>query len=252
MDQATEGPEPSTAMPGPMDPFKDRSRTVRFLSNSAHRLKGSLTVMRIYTELIQSGIYGPLGEEASDKVSSIESGIEEMSVFIDEMQDMALLSMLDQSTQPQVFDLEPMIDDLIKGLPPQAQGRMDRPEDAKEDGTISVLARKDLASRALWNLLHFVLDPFEDGERATISCGLDGGRPYLEVLTGREPLGSDEADVLVEAISGDSSALSPGDWKRLTLPLARSFCTSIGSELSISRREGSGFAYRMTFGEPPI
>jgi signal transduction histidine kinase len=247
-------------MPGPYesDPqlealirgsLSSKSEVNYFLGNTAHRLRSTLTVMRIYTELIQSGIYGNIEGDLLEKVAGIGSSIDEISGFIDSMQDLSTASNLPVDMCMKRSDLYAITYDVMKGFTSQQSARIRLT--LSSSPVVEALADEFIARKALGHLISYTLSGSEH-ETPNIELMVDIGDdgPAVVLVSAIEPMGMAEMESLVRSILGDSSALSVQDWKRFSLPMAIFFGNRIGSRLRISKKDDMTWEYRMVFGRP--
>jgi len=223
------------------DPFviEDRNELASFIQNSVHRLRSSLTVMRIYTELIQSGVYGQIEGEMIDKIGSLESAIDELSGYMDVIQDIGSIGTA--SLAPAEIDLYEMSVDVLKGFSSRQRSRV-RLKNPSFPGQVSGYVDRDIASRILKNLIEYSLFNGMPENEVHLNVDLESEVPFIRVWSTADPLGDDESAAMVKALSSTTPPISIQSWRSLSLPIAQRLCSMAGWPMTVEE-EGEGWAY---------
>ncbi|HSK47485.1 MAG TPA: HAMP domain-containing sensor histidine kinase [Coriobacteriia bacterium] len=94
-----------------------------FVAVAAHEIRGPLSAIRLYTELLETGELGELDEPAADAVAAIESASARLTSIVSDLMDSALL---ERGLMPIQFDtvwLEALIEEAVRDAAAMGQSR---------------------------------------------------------------------------------------------------------------------------------
>ncbi|MDG6225474.1 MAG: hypothetical protein QCI82_08170 [Candidatus Thermoplasmatota archaeon] len=248
MDDSIEGAEKIAVMEGLQRSLEDTDRAICMISNFSHRLRSTLTVMRIYTELIQSGACGAVEDDLLDKIGSIESSIDELSEYIDDVQDIGAITNLPPEPYLENNDLYSIVTDVIKGLSSRQSSRL-RLEMSRSPLPISAMADRNLSRKCIRHLISFALSNSAPDEQVALRIDKDGDRPIVAITSYVEPIPESEMLSLVDGLTGNVSSLSTQEWKALPLPISIGYCKRMGGSLSIKELDDGRWSYTILFDE---
>ena len=174
-----------------------------FLANMSHELRTPLNAIIGFSEILQSGMFGPLG---SDRYNEYAGDIHASGTFllgvINDILDMSKIEAGRMCLEREVFDLRPLIDETVHMVAIQAEEKNIAVETAIDE-TMRIDADRRSMKQVLINLLSNAVKFTEDGGSISIraktvsgsvlisikdtGCGIPGaalerlGRPFEQV-----------------------------------------------------------------------
>lgn len=229
----------------------DRRRFAAYLQNSAHQMRTPLTVLRSYTELVQAEFYGPVTREMSDKLETLAINLDELSYFVDQLQDMGLVAWGGVRGERGPSDLFSLLEQVNTEVSPVAKNRgitlvLERP-----GRMIMCDLDMSLSRKALHHLLRYVIltAPVGAEVRAALKEGPE--KVLLVVFGFGELISGPEMSRVLEGMTEVEANLSNSDWERLSLPLCRTLMIAQEGDLTIFTGEGERTVYVLEFLKVP-
>ena len=249
MSGTTEGDEGHAVMDGLQRSLEGTDQAICLISNFSHRLRSTLTVMRIYTELIQSGACGTLEDDLLDKIGSIESSIDDLSEYIDDVQDIGAITNLPPEPYLEKNDLYSIVTDVLKGFSSRQSSRLNL-EMSRSPLPISAMADRNLSRKCIRHLISFALSNSAPDELVGLRIDMEEGSPIIAVTADVEPVPNTEMLDLIDNLTGNISSLSTQEWKALPLPICLGYCRMMGGGITMTELEDGRWRYTLSFKGP--
>ncbi len=94
-----------------------------YISLVTHQLRVPLTSISGYTDMLLTGVVGPLNEKQESFLQTVKRNAGRMNILIQDMSEINRLESGRVSFHPQVFDLTNLIDEVIRDLQPALETR---------------------------------------------------------------------------------------------------------------------------------
>jgi len=219
-----------------------RAKT-EFLANMSHELRTPLNAIIGFSEMIQSGIYGPLGDgRYDDYISSInESGLHLLSL-IDDILDLSKIEVGRIELSESEVDLTEVVESCLMLVREQSQAAKIDLRSANSRGIPPIHADSRRLKQVLLNLLQNAIKFTPEGGtiRAETELMPDGSLQISIADTGIGMKAEDIPRALERFGQIDSSLSRRFDGAGLGLPLSKALMELHGGTLEIKSAPGEG------------
>lgn len=211
----------------------------RFLANMSYEFRTPLTSIGGFAELLQSGMAGPLSEQAQEYVAAIIASVERLSSQIESVLDLTQSEVGLLPIAAEDVDLLAFTTQVVRAREEAIEAKnitLDLRGD-KGAGTVSADARQ--LGRAIGNLLDNAISATPEGGRILVALSRRKAGARIVISDNGEGMKPSE---LARALDGYNPRGSDGkDGKRgLGLPLARQLVEAHGGRLEIQSEKGAG------------
>lgn len=237
--------------PGPdhhlVDLLGDGKRFATYLRNSAHQMRTPLTVLRSYTELLQAELYGPVTKEMMEKLETLGSNLDELSYFVDQLQDMGLIASDPIRVSKGPGDLAALTDLVNNEVAPTARNRNVTLSFERPERTVRADMDMTLSRKALHHLMRYVImtAPINAEVRLAVKDGPD--KVLLIVFGFGELVTGPEMSRILEGMTEIDTNLTNTDWEKLSLPLCRTLMIAQEGDLTIFNDSEDRTVYVLEF-----
>ena len=218
----------------------------RFLNLAAHEMRGPLTVIRGYADLLADGSLGPLTERMTAAVGALRGKAEEMSRLVAMMMDTARLEEGRLELQPVLVDLREVTHEAVGALAPVVAEAHPVTMAECED-PLMVEGDADRLATVIANLVDNAAKYSAPGSPIEVRCGRDGGRATVAVTDRGIGLSEDDMTVLFSrfgrVVSAETSHISGTG---LGLWLAREIAHMHGGEIEVRSARGKGSTFTLS------
>jgi K+-sensing histidine kinase KdpD len=227
--------------------LNDGQRLAAYLQNSAHQMRTPLTVLKTYLELLQAEVYGPVTTEMMERLDALEVNVDELSYFVDQAQDMGLLTAGQYPAPVTRGDLTPLVEGAISELSSSARSRHIGVVLESPEAPVVALFDPILARKALVHMMHYIIltAPVHAEVRAALKRGQE--RSLIVVFGFGELVSGPEMERILDGMTEIETSLTNTDWERLSLPLSRRFMEMQGGDLTIFNDESDRTVYVLEF-----
>jgi signal transduction histidine kinase len=140
-----------------------------FLANMSHELRTPLSSIIGFTELLQSGTFGPLNEKQTHFLENILMSSQHLLALINDLLDLSKIEAGKLVIQPESFPLREALQATVGTLRPQADQKHQSIEVVMEDGVSLITADSTRFKQILYNLLSNAIKFTPEGGKITIT-----------------------------------------------------------------------------------
>ncbi|BAE52420.1 Signal transduction histidine kinase [Paramagnetospirillum magneticum AMB-1] len=223
----------------------NRAKTV-FLSHMSHELRTPLTAVLGYTEMLESGMAGPLPSQHADFVAAISDSGRHLLSIIDEVLDISRIELGSYRIATGPTDLRSIAQECVGMLRPQCVAK-DIQLDLEEGGAMPLVTDSRAVRQVLINLLGNAVKYTEAGGR--ISVGLTRAGQTLRVVVADTGCGiaTDKLAHVFEPFQRvDPLRADPARGVGLGLAICRRIVELLHGDIAIQSEPGRGTAVTLT------
>ena len=152
-----------------------------FLANMSHELRTPLNAIIGFSEILQSGMFGPLGSDRYEEyVSDIHASGAFLLGVINDILDMSKIEAGRMQLEPETLDLAPLIDETLHMIAIQAQEK-DIAVEQSIGETIRIFADKRAMKQVVINLLSNAIKFTGEGGRIRIRAKSVSGAVQISI-----------------------------------------------------------------------
>ncbi len=227
--------------------MKDEGKLISYLQNTSHQMRTPLTLIRSYTELILAELYGPLNPEISDKMETISMNLEEMTYFVDQVQDMGFISSEDSGVELKESDISLLVDKIASDM--SQLGKPRKVTFSLENMEVSHLVVLDqhLTRRALSHILRYVVSTAPYGHDIKVALKPGKERTLVIIFGFGQVLDPDQMTAIVRSMSETESRLTTMEWEKLSLPITKALMEMQGGDLTVLEDDTDKTVYVLEF-----
>ncbi|MFW3147067.1 MAG: sensor histidine kinase [Thermoplasmatota archaeon] len=223
----------------------------KYVDNTAHQMKTPITVIKTYLELILAELYGPITPETGEKISTIDSNISEIIYFIEQIQDVIMLSCGDADPELELQDVCLITKKVAGELSELGRSRQVAIVMEDFDRSIHIPLDEHCTRRVIANLLRHVISTSPRGKTVTVSLDQCDGRLDMSIGAAMVDLSESDLESMLASMFEKDAPLTNIDWERLSVPIASRIMDLQGGRLRISRDETKGSHFILSFNELP-
>lgn len=232
-----------------LEMMKEDGKLISYLQNTAHQMRTPMTLMRSYTELMLAGVYGDLTSEMVEKVETISSNLEEMTYFVDQVQDIGYISNPKMEPVSKKEDISQIVEKITGDISLIGKNRrigfslenLGKPHGMSMD--------QHLTRRALSNLLRYVVSTAPFGHEIKVALKPGKERTLLIVFGFGQVVKDPKMREIVAAMSEMEAKLTTMEWEQLSLPITKAMMEMQGGDLTIFEDENDRTVYVLEFPE---
>ena len=218
-----------------------------FLASMSHELRTPLNAILGFSEILKTGLYGPLGHEKySEYAEYVHKSGAHLLDLINDVLDLSKIDAGKMELRESVFSVRDLVDDSVLLVRDKAGGRVDIR--LLIDGDREVQADKRLIKQILLNLLSNAIKFTPEDGAITVGAGETAGGG-LEIYVADTGIGMDEAQ-LQKAFSHygqvNSKIARAHQGTGLGLPISQSLARLHGGDLVATSEPGHGTRMTLT------
>lgn len=217
----------------------------RFLSGIAHELKGPLTIIQGFIELILAGDAGKVTQLQHEFLTSALNEGDRFKRILDDLSDLARFEATEFSFNLQPVDLSDLLKQMVRSYSGEAARKGIRLEyDISEK--ITILGDWNRLYQAFSNLTSNALKYTEKGTVA-VAAALTGGRAEVTVRDSGIGIDGKDHDKIFELFYRvDSDVARKAGGTGIGLSVAKKIVTRHGGEISVQSEPDKGSVFKVT------
>lgn len=216
----------------------------KFLANMSHELRTPLNSILGFTEMMERGLFGPIGNERySDYLATIRQSGTHLLTLINNLLDLSKIEAGREELHEEDLDVAALLEAAVHAEEPRAQERGLILDCQTRDAPEGLRGDRVKLDQIILNLLSNAIKFTPEGGRVTLAVRQTENGD-CEIRVSDTGCGMDEADI-PRAMSAFAQIRAPYLRARdrgtgLGLPIARSLVEMHGGRLSISSQRGVG------------
>jgi signal transduction histidine kinase len=219
----------------------------QFISVVTHELRIPMTSIKGYTDLILSGMVGPLTEQQEDFLTTVRRNLDRMSVLIRDLSDINHIESGRMKFEFSACSLQAALDDVIHSLREQIEDRqqtlvIDIPADLP-----AIDADRMRLGQVLTNLISNANKYTPDGGMITVRAAAQNGLARIAVQdTGIGISEEDQTRLFTEFFRSDDTAVREQVGWGLGLSIVKKMVEAQAGEISCQSQLGGGSTFTFT------
>jgi K+-sensing histidine kinase KdpD len=227
--------------------MKEEGALISYLQNTAHQMRTPMTLIRSYSELMLAGVYGDLSEDMQEKMETISSNLEEMTYFVDQVQDIGYITNPSLSINISSNDLTHLVEKIASDMDLIGRSRMVTFSLENFESSHEVDMDQHLSRRAVAHLLRYVVSSTPYGNNIKIALKPGKERTLVIVFGFGQVLSKDKMIDIVRSMSEMEAKVTTMEWEQLSLPISRAMMEIQGGDLTIFEDENERTVYVLEF-----
>ncbi len=221
-----------------------------FLAVMSHELRTPLNAIGGYTQLLETGVYGPVSETQATALARIARSQRHLLGLINDVLNMARIETGRVDYQLRDVPLRGVISELGDMIVPQIQSKRLTYKVLLTDEPLMVRTDLEKLIQIVLNLLSNAVKFTAEGGAITLRCGpMDGapGMVLIEVCDTGRGIPADKIQAVFEPfvqVRGESSGNSEGTG--LGLAISRNLARGMGGDLDATSELGKGSCFQLT------
>lgn len=216
----------------------------RFLNLAAHEMRGPLTVIRGYADMLADGSLGPLTERMATALGALRGKADEMSRLVTLMMETARFEEGRMDLRGAPLDLRRVVDDVVAVLSPLIGDA--HAVSVQGDDALTVRGDADRLSTVVANLVDNACKYSPAGAPVEIRCAAAGDRATVSVSDHGIGLSEDDLTVLFtrfgRVVSAETSHIGGTG---LGLWLSREIARMHGGDIEVASTRGEGSTFTL-------
>lgn len=217
----------------------------RFLNLAAHEMRGPLTVIRGYADMLGDGSLGPLTPRMEGALAALRSKADEMSRLVTMMMETARLEEGRLELRASPVDLREVTRDVLRVVGPLV-GEAHQLQSVECDEPLVVDGDADRLSTVVANLVDNACKYSPPGTAVEVRCGRHEGRATVSVTDRGIGLSEEDMGVLFtrfgRVVSAETSHIGGTG---LGLWLAREIARMHGGDIEVRSARGRGSTFTL-------
>jgi signal transduction histidine kinase len=185
-----------------------------FVSFVAHELKTPMTSMKGYTDLLVSGVVGPLTEQQREFLTTIRSNIDRMNTLVSDLNDVTKIQTNNLQIELAPIDFQTVVQETLRPLNKQLEDKEQRLTVNLPEGLPPILADQNRMIQVMTNLVSNAHKYSPQGSEIIIT-----GRLVEKNLDAK---GRDQGPALHISVRDQGIGISEEDLQKLFTPYFRS------------------------------
>ena len=219
-----------------------------FLAVMSHELRTPLNAIGGYSQLVETGVYGPVNQAQIDALARIARSQRHLLGLINDVLNMARIETGRVDYQLRDVPLEGVISELGDMILPQIQSKRLTYRVLLPDDPLLVRTDREKFIQIVLNLLSNALKFTAEGGTITLRCGPMASAPAMVLVevcdTGRG-IPADKIEAVFEPfvqVRGDSGN---SEGTGLGLAISRNLARGMGGDLDVTSELGKGSCFRL-------
>lgn len=227
--------------------MKDEDNLISYLENTAHQMRTPMTLIKSYTELLLAEVYGYLGPDVRQRIETISTNLDELTYFVDQVQDMGLISNENIILDTGLSDLSEIVEKIAGDVSSIGSSRNVNFGFENLDDVHLIRVDQYITRRAVSHLLRYVVSTAPVGNNIKLVAKVGKERTLLIVFGFGEVMSKEHMERIVKSMSEKEAKLTTMEWERLSLPIAKALMDLQGGGLTIFEDEDDRTVYVMEF-----
>lgn len=227
--------------------IKNEDNLISYLQNTAHQMRTPMTLIKSYTELLLAEVYGDLCPDVRSKIDTISTNLDELSYFVDQVQDIGLITNEDIVLNPGMSDITEIVDKIAGDISSIGSSRNVTFRTENLDGPHKVMIDQHITRRAVAHLLRYVVSTAPVGNKIRITAKVGKERTLLIVFGFGKVMSKEQMESTVRSMSEKEAKLTTMEWERLSLPISKALMDLQGGGLTIFEDEDERTVYVLEF-----
>ncbi|HFE66137.1 MAG TPA: GAF domain-containing sensor histidine kinase [Chloroflexi bacterium] len=218
-----------------------------FVSLVAHELRVPMTSIKGYTDLMNSGMAGPLSDMQKEFLTVIKRNLERMSSLIRDLSDINRIESGRMKFDFQDFDLQTIVDDVLGSLRERIEARNQTLVVEMGEGLTAVYADPTRIAQVLANLVSNANKYTPDGGQITVR--VEQGERFTAVTVQDNGIGisaEDQAQLFTQFFRSEDQLVREQQGWGLGLSIVRKMVEAQNGEISFESELGKGSAFTFT------
>ena len=217
-----------------------------FLANMSHELRTPLNSINGFSDVLLTGIGGPLTEKQREYLADIRGSGDHLLALVNDVLDLSRVEAGRMELRPTEFDLRETIEGVQHSVAPLAEQKGQRLT-LEADGAGTVRLDQARFRQVLLNVLSNAVKYTPDGGSITTSVARADGRVRISVRdTGVGIAPADQARVFDDFARIESGYSKTQQGTGLGLALARRLTRAMGGDITLESVSGEGSTFTIT------
>lgn len=218
-----------------------------FVSAVSHELRTSLTSMRMYTDLLDTGDVGELTEQQKLVVNNLKSTVGRLTRMVDDLNVVSLLELGRFGLNIDEFDLGDLVDSAKVSCQPVCDERGVTIVNEVSGSDLKVSADRGRTHQILVNLLNNAGKYGDENSEVIVAAAADSGFVTISVTDSGPGIADEELERIFENFYRSTDArISRVSGSGLGLSIARGLVEAQGGKLWVESVVGSGSTFSFT------
>ena len=227
--------------------MREEGNLISYLQNTSHQMRTPMTLIRSYTELILAELYGPLEPEIKERMETISSNLEEMTYFVDQVQDIGYISNGKTRANIREYDLTGLIEKIaidisLIGMTRDVKFKLENLEEP-----FNIHIDQHLTRRAVSHLLRYVISTAPHGSEVKLALKPGKERVLFIVFGFGQVMDKDQMAEIVRSMSETEARFTTMEWEKLSLPITKAMMEMQNGDLTIFEDENNRTVYVLEF-----
>jgi protein-histidine pros-kinase len=220
----------------------------RFLASMSHELRTPLNAILGFTGTLLMGLPGPLNEDQTQQLRTVQANGRHLLALINELLDLARIESGKIELNIEPIDCMELLEDVAVGLRPLAADKDIALDVEAADGPVMVQSDRRALKQILINLTNNAIKFTDDGGvrlRLSSSDGDDAVARFDVIDSGRGIREDDQDRIFAAFEQIGSHTASPLEGTGLGLYICRTLSSLIGGEISFESEFGRGTTFTL-------
>jgi K+-sensing histidine kinase KdpD len=227
--------------------MKEDGKLISYLENTSHQMRTPITLIRSYTELILAEVYGDLNSDIRDKMETISSNLEEMTYFVDQVQDMGCISSEKFGINLAESDITMLVEKIASDISLIGQPRKISFSLENMEEPHPLIIDQHLTRRALSHLLRYVVSTAPYGNDIKVALKPGKERTLLIIFGFGQVMDKEQMSSIVRSMSETEAKLTTMEWEKLSLPISKALMEMQDGDLTVLEDESDRTVYVLEF-----
>jgi PAS domain S-box-containing protein len=212
-----------------------------FLASVSHELRTPLNAIIGYTQLLDLGVHGGLGQPQHDDLRRIDRSAKHLLGLINDILNFAKVEAGHVEYHVTSVDLSGVLARVEELITPQARQKQIGYSVNNECGSVRVRADADKLLQIYVNLLSNAVRFTPEQGRIAVACAVHDGRVETTVSDTGPGIPAEKLDAIFEPfVQVDRSYTSAGEGTGLGLSISRELARGMGGDLTVKSEPGKG------------
>jgi signal transduction histidine kinase len=227
----------------------------RFVSFVAHELKNPMSSIKGYTELVASGMAGPVNEMQSNFLGTVRSNVDRMNTIVSDLNDLTKIQVGNLRLEYRPVQIPEVLDEVTRSLKRQIEDKKQKVTLELAEGLPAVWADPARLAQILTNLVSNAQKYTPEGGGFTIGAeryleagGVLAGTAYVHTWVQDQGIGISEADQkhIFQQYFRTDDAKEMASGTGLGLSITKSLVEMQGGRIWFESLQGSGTTFHFT------
>jgi signal transduction histidine kinase len=227
----------------------------RFVSFVAHELKNPMASIKGYTELVSSGMAGPVNEMQSSFLSTVRSNVDRMNTIVSDLNDLTKIQVGNLRLEYRVVQISDVLEDVTRSLKRLVEDKGQKMALVLEEDLPAVWADPSRLAQILTNLVSNAQKYTPEGGEFTVGVeryaeadGVLAGAAFLHIWVQDQGIGISEEDQkhIFQQYFRSDNAKEMATGTGLGLSITKSLVEMQGGRIWFESALGKGTTFHFT------